>query len=282
MRRHALAIAALVVGAAIPIAAGGAVACASEADRAALVVDTGEDAYTYCVMLSDDSVSGLELIQLANEQHGLQYRFGDGGQAVCMLANVGAEGDDCFGKYPDFWGYWRGNGSGDWEWSSVGAGSTVVSDGDVEGWSWGRGQDGSTHPPPPATEFDDVCTPQAPPREEANDSRSSDARASTNDSASADQRVANVGAPQDDSASEERIVRRRTRERSTESDVAPRRAPRTIGTESDDMPGVATDAAASGTEPAPSQGPPTTGLVALALVGLLGAGGAVAMKRKRT
>ena len=282
MRRHALAIVVLVVGAALPIAAGGAVACASEGERAALVVDTGEDAYTYCVVLSDDSVSGLELIQLANEQHGLQYRLGDGGQAVCMLANVGADGDDCFGKYPDFWGYWRGDASGGWEWSSVGAGSTVVSDGDVEGWSWGRGQDGSTHPPPPATKFDDVCTPPVQPREDNSDSRSSDTHASTEDSTSADRGVANAGAEQDDPASDERKVVRRMHDRSPKSDVAPRRAMGAIDTESDDTTGITSDVAASGTDLAPSQGPPTTGLVALALVGLLGAGGAVAMKRRRS
>ena len=135
-------------------------ACASTGMRAALVVDPGEegDPYRFCVQLPDESVSGIELIQLAGEQHGLTYELGNGGQSVCMLAGVGSSsGNECFGEYPDFWGYWRGD-DGSWEWSGTGAGSTVVEAGDVEGWSWGRGQDGSTHPAPPPTRFDSVCT----------------------------------------------------------------------------------------------------------------------------
>ena len=134
-------------------------ACASTGSYAALVVDPGEegDPYRLCVRLPDDSVSGIELIELAGEQHGLSYELGNGGQSVCMLAGVGSSsGDECFGEYPDFWGYWRMSG-GSWQWSGTGAGSTVVEPGDVEGWSWGRGQDGSTHPAPPPTRFEDVC-----------------------------------------------------------------------------------------------------------------------------
>jgi hypothetical protein len=165
-------------GALAPGAVAPTVACADEGDRAVLVVDTGESELSYCVALPDDSVSGLDLIELAGEQHGLQYRFGYGGQAVCELAGVGADGDDCFGEYPDFWGYWRGNGSGGWTWSSTGAGSTEVEDGDVEGWSWGRGQDGSTHPSPPPTTFADVCPPLPKPAAKAKpDSREHAARA---------------------------------------------------------------------------------------------------------
>jgi hypothetical protein len=109
------------------------------------------------VALPDPSVSGIELIELAGQQHGLDYGFGYGGNAVCRLDGVGSEGGDCFSEHPDFWGYWRGDGSGGWTWSSSGAGSTTVEDGDVEGWSWGSGQDGDTHPRPPATSFSSVC-----------------------------------------------------------------------------------------------------------------------------
>ncbi|MDP9068929.1 MAG: hypothetical protein M3N53_11385 [Actinomycetota bacterium] len=140
-----------------PLAVFAPPACAGEGGSAALVVDTGESDQRLCVALPEDEVSGLELIVLASEQHGLSYKFGFGGEAVCMLAGVGPTGDDCFEDYPDFWGYWRGDGSGGWTWSGSGAGSTTVTSGDVEGWSWGSGNDGSTHPPPPITSFASVC-----------------------------------------------------------------------------------------------------------------------------
>ena len=153
--------AALLLGA-LPVALYTPAACAAETPHAALVVDTGESEIMYCVELPDESVSGIELIELAGEQHGLQYTFGYGGEAVCVLAGVGPEGDDCFADYPDFWGYWRGGGSGDWSWASTGAGTTTVEAGDVEGWSWGSGADGETHPEPPALTFEDVCGAPAP------------------------------------------------------------------------------------------------------------------------
>jgi len=150
-----LLAAALLAGAA-PAVGFASPACAAETS-AALVVDTGDAATSYCVILPDDTVTGIELIQLAGEQHGLQYRLGFGGKAVCQLQGVGPDGDDCFEDYPDFWGYWRGDGSGGWEWSNTGAGSTTVEPGDVEGWAWGSGQDGSTHPQPPPTKYSSVC-----------------------------------------------------------------------------------------------------------------------------
>lgn len=140
-----------------PSAIGAESACAAEGDRAALVVDTGGSVQTFCVSLPDGETSGLGLIALANEQHGLAYKLGFGGEAVCMLAGVGPTSDDCFEHYPDFWGYWRGDGNGGWIWSGTGAGSTSVSDGDVEGWSWGSGSNGDSHPRPPATTFGDLC-----------------------------------------------------------------------------------------------------------------------------
>jgi hypothetical protein len=160
--RASLVSAALLFGA-LPVALGASVACAAESPHAALVVDTGEGEVALCVELPDDSVSGIDLIRLAGEQHGLQYTLGYGGEAVCKLAGVGPEGDDCFADYPNFWGYWRGDGDGGWTWSSTGAGSTTVESGDVEGWSWGSGQDGNSHQQPSATTLEAVCgAPEEP------------------------------------------------------------------------------------------------------------------------
>jgi hypothetical protein len=151
-----------------PAATGSVIACAAEAadaPHAALVVGTGGQTLTYCVTLDAPTVTGLRLIQLASAQHGLQYRLGFGGQAVCQLAGVGPTGSDCFADYPDFWGYWHGNGGGGWTWAGSGAASASIGDGDVEGWTWGSGDSGATHPAPPALSIDDVCdaAPEPPP-----------------------------------------------------------------------------------------------------------------------
>jgi len=149
-----------------PAAAGAGTACAAEVagtPHAALVVDNGARTTTYCVALDDTSVSGLRLIQLAAQQYGLQYRLGFGGQAVCQLDGVGPGGGDCFADYPDYWGYWHGDGNGGWSWAGSGAASASIGDGDMEGWVWGPGDSGTTHAAPPALAFEDVCEPAPPP-----------------------------------------------------------------------------------------------------------------------
>ena len=149
-----------------PAVAGAGVACAAEAGgapHAALVVDNGSRTTTYCVALDGSTVSGLHLIQLAAGQFGLQYRLGFGGQAVCQLDGVGPDGGDCFADYPDFWGYWHGDGRGGWGWAGSGAASAAVGDGDMEGWVWGPGDSGTTHAAPPALALDDVCEPAPSP-----------------------------------------------------------------------------------------------------------------------
>jgi hypothetical protein len=156
---------ALTAPAFVPAAVGAAAACASEpGPHAALVIDTGARELELCVRLSGASVSGLELIRLAAQQHGLDYALGFGGQAVCRLGGVGPSGGDCFADYPNFWGFWRG-GPGGWSWSATGPGSSSVADGGMQGWSWGSGDSGATHPPP-ATAIDDVCPPPPEPEPE--------------------------------------------------------------------------------------------------------------------
>lgn len=168
LRLRRAVLSALFIGGAFPIAGPLSAACAAPGS-AALVVDTGEATSAYCVALPSSSVSGIELIQLAGEQHGLQYSLGYGGGAVCQLEGVGPDGQDCFAEHPDFWGYWRGDGSGGWAWSGTGAGSTTVEAGDVEGWSWGSGQDASTHQQPPATTYGSVCGAPPAPTESGDD-----------------------------------------------------------------------------------------------------------------
>jgi hypothetical protein len=160
MRIRALLTLVALAAVGLPLSGGAPPACAAEARHAALVISTGHDVLRLCVALDAPAVSGLRLIELAHDQQGLSYR--SDGAAMCMLAGTGTMGGDCFGDYPNFWGYWRGDGSGGWSWSKSGAAATTVHPGDIEGWSWGSGDDGATHPRPPSTTLTAVCVPQKP------------------------------------------------------------------------------------------------------------------------
>jgi LPXTG-motif cell wall-anchored protein len=272
-------------------------ACAAEGPRAVLVVDTGESEASLCVALPKPSVSGLDLIELAGEQHGLSYRFGYGGNAVCMLAGVGTTGDDCFEKYPDFWGYWRGDGSGGWSWSGSGAGSTTVEDGDVEGWSWGSGSNGDTHPRPPATSYNSVCPAAPRPRDEQSKPRSrtkSSTDSHPNDRAPRPRSVKEkrtpvaMGAGEDGQDQARRRGRPNDPERAAVSKRKPkkqrgRRALRSLAPPSaPPTPTIAAEIVAARLRPTGSTGPPVAGVAALVAAALLGGAGFVLARRRRS
>jgi hypothetical protein len=293
----------LLVPALAPAAAGSSVACSAEAadaPHAALVIGTGGQTLTYCVTLDAPSVTGLRLIQLASAQHGLQYRLGFGGQAVCQLAGVGPTGSDCFADYPDFWGYWHGNGTGGWAWAGSGAASASIGDGDVEGWTWGAGDSGATHPAPPAVGIDDVCDeaePSPPPDDDGGggggsggggdggsgsggggDGGDGSGSGGGSGSGTTDQDTGSNGG----GASEEEpaggngggtsdgdgITGGGAGGNDGETDVA---------TPATDVPDVT--ALASDTTPA-GNGPPVAGLVALGLIGVLGVAGWITLRRR--
>jgi len=138
-----------------PVAAVPAPACAAEAPHAALVVDKGGEVLRYCVDFpaGRTSVTGIELIELAGQQHGLSYRFDSFagvGLAVCMLDGLEPADDGCLGT--PYWAYWHGDGSGGWTFATQGAQASTVPDGGVDGWAWGGS---STRPEPTAAES--VC-----------------------------------------------------------------------------------------------------------------------------
>ena len=274
---------------ALPVpGAGQEIACAAPSPSAALVVDTGSSALSYCVELDASSVSGLHLIELASSQHGLAYKFGYGGNAVCMLAGVGPTGDDCFEQSPNFWGYWRGGGSGGWTWSGTGGGSTSVGDGDVEGWSWGSGQDGSTHPKPPATTYASVCgsadpkpTSSSDPTKrkrgakKRSDGTSPDSGAGAGNEASAD--AGGAVAPT--------AIGRKTRgaRRSPPNRVPVVGGSPTPSPSSQSEGSVAQeDAAITASKGQEDKGPPMAGLIGLALATCLGIGTSFVLRRRRT
>ncbi|MEW5719951.1 MAG: prenyltransferase/squalene oxidase repeat-containing protein [Chloroflexota bacterium] len=58
------------------------------------------------------------------------------GTAVCSIGGVGCPASDCFCGGSTFWGYKYWDGSA-WQDYAVGADSSTVNDGAVEGWRWG-------------------------------------------------------------------------------------------------------------------------------------------------
>lgn len=279
MTRWSLAAAlAFCAGAVAPVASP-AIVCAGEGARAALVIDTGAAVTTYCVALPDGSASGLELIALAGEQHGLDYSLGFGGEAVCRLEGVGPEGDDCFGEYPEFWGYWHGDGSGGWNWAGTGAGGATIEDGDIDGWSWGSGDNGSNHQAPPETEHDDVCPPEAEPAPAAPQRPSKGGRRGDGRSAAPTPTVARDAvaepAPGEPGSGRDPKKRERVRPRRHENEHEDPAAP--VVTPAPE----ATEVAAAPASDESGEGPPLTGLVGLAAAGALGVAAWRGSRRKK-
>lgn len=130
-------------------------------NRAALVVRFGDGRIeTRCVSFEPAAISGLELLERSGLRTIVDYNSGLGG-AVC---SIGSEGcayprEDCFcrcqGGECEYWAYYHGQ-DGRWLYSEVGASSYQVTDGVIEGWSWGKGNF-SSGTEPPYFSFEEVC-----------------------------------------------------------------------------------------------------------------------------
>lgn len=272
-----------------PAAAGSGAACATAQGgaHAALILGTGSSTLTYCVALDGSTVTGIHLVQLAGAQYRLQYRLGFGGEAVCQLAGVGPSGGDCFADYPDFWGYWHGDGAGGWTWAGSGAGSSSVGDGDVEGWTWGSGDTGATHVAPPALAFDDVCdaspepdpspTPGGGSGGDGGGGGSSDHHGGTGGGAGTDSGDGGSGSSSPSSADEA----------GSSQDDGGSKGGKGLG--ENDSPAATlvpspaatpTTELASGVTNEPSGGSPTGAVLALVFVAILGGAGWITMRRR--
>lgn len=291
-----LATASFVASGALLVAAPAPYACAGEGPEAALVIDTGSSVLRLCVALDASSVSGLRVIELAAQQHGLSYSFGYQGQAVCMLAGVGSEEEECFQGGQPFWGYWRGESSGGWSWSGTGAGGSRVEDGDVEGWAWGTGNDGGSHPAPPVTSQASVCGVDEKPRdrgegEDGDSTGGGQPVEKQKESRPREQVPDDRGAPGtvapaevDDEPADGESGARQTKKRKEESSKE-RRGERKDGASG--TPVVTSSTPSEGAPPAAatgtsdSDGPPDAGLVALLLTIGLALAGAWFLKRRQ-
>ncbi len=126
------------------------VGIAAAINQAGLVVYYGGDQiYTTCVSFTQTSISGLDLLKAS----GLAVQSATNpsqGTAVCKIGEVGSPSSECFGSMPNYWSYWVMGANG-WEYSASGAEQTQVTNGNVNGWSWGEGS------PPPSITFQNTC-----------------------------------------------------------------------------------------------------------------------------
>jgi hypothetical protein len=132
-----------------------------EPHRAGLVVQfAAEEVATACVRFTEDEITGVELLTRANLTVYLDYSTGLGAK-VCRIGETGCNypGEDCWcqcqGAPCTYWNYWQMQ-NGQWVYSSLGAGSRRLSDGDVDGWVWSDGQQ-----PPPPISLDQICQLEA-------------------------------------------------------------------------------------------------------------------------
>jgi hypothetical protein len=126
--------------------------------HAALVIQHASGSViTRCLAFAEDQISGLQLV----ERSGVQYEaqdFGSIGSAMCQLdrepSTVPA---GCFGAGP-YWQYFHRRGSA-WQTSALGASSSLLRDGDMDGWHFAAG----TNQAPGNIAFSSVCAAPAPP-----------------------------------------------------------------------------------------------------------------------
>jgi hypothetical protein len=106
--------------------------------HAALVIQHASGSVvTRCVAFAEDQITGLQLVQRSNLQYEAQG-FGSMGSAMCQLdREPAAVPPGCFGSGP-YWQYFH-RGGGGWQRSALGASSSGLHDGDVDGWRYAAG-----------------------------------------------------------------------------------------------------------------------------------------------
>ncbi len=153
-----LLAAAVTLGRAAPAPARPAAPAPSAVHYAGLVVHTGTQMKTACVPFSEDTITGRQLLERAAGIDPVFATYGGQGTAVCALCGIGCPAADCLTCDPsNYWAYHRAAaGATRFSYSAVGAGTTTVRPGDVDGWRWGGGS------APPFQSFTQLCPMAAP------------------------------------------------------------------------------------------------------------------------
>lgn len=119
--------------------------------RAALVITMVDgSSLLRCVEFEAPSISGFDLLT----ESGLVLETGVDplrGMAVCSIEDEGCQSSNCFCDMPNYWSYWHWKDDV-WSYAGSGAGTYEVSDGALEGWSWGDGKE------PARASFDQICS----------------------------------------------------------------------------------------------------------------------------
>jgi hypothetical protein len=123
-----------------------------------------------CVAFREEHISGYDVL----ERSGLALIPMAGGAlgiSICSIDHHGCNypAEDCFcrcqGTPCVYWSYWH-LVDGEWQYSSLGAASHRVRNGDVEGWVWSEGEYARSGQQPPKVRFEDICN-AAPSNEQA-------------------------------------------------------------------------------------------------------------------
>ncbi|MBM7846688.1 hypothetical protein [Herpetosiphon giganteus] len=134
--------------------------------HAAVVVQYASGAVdARCVGFDQESISGYDALLAAG--FNVVAEGSSMGAMVCSIDSVGCDYPNescackCQGGDCTYWAYSHLI-DGVWQYSKLGAGSSKVRDGAVEGWAWGGGsvERGST---PPIISWGEVCAAQAAP-----------------------------------------------------------------------------------------------------------------------
>jgi hypothetical protein len=129
-------------------------------NQAGLVIQYGDGRVeTACVYFSEPEISGLDALT----RSGLSYiaQTGGVGAAVCKIGGDGCDfpNEDCFcrckGADCTYWSYQQLR-DGAWAQSPLGASSSKVRPGNVEGWAWGAGSVAQGAQPPVLT-LEEIC-----------------------------------------------------------------------------------------------------------------------------
>jgi hypothetical protein len=126
--------------------------------HAALVIQhSGGNVLTKCVAFAEEQITGLQLIQRSDVQYQAQS-FGSIGSAMCQIdREPSTVPPGCFGSGA-YWQYFHRLGDG-WQASAAGASSSLLHDGDMDGWRFAVGANQA----PGNVAFAAVCGVPPPP-----------------------------------------------------------------------------------------------------------------------
>ncbi len=130
-----------------------------------MVVHGNGETVTRCIEFGEEEISGYELLERA----GLKMAVEAVGMGVgmCRLDGEGCSfpAERCFCQCMSsecvYWSYWL-HEEGEWRYSSLGASSIQVQDGDMQAWVWSEGRIGlEAEMAPPEMTLADICAVEA-------------------------------------------------------------------------------------------------------------------------